>query len=267
MILFGVPLSIKTLHKEIGVFISSLIHFPWRLKTFKKNMCFVYFSYQPDFDYLVLSLKSLVANVKSVKRVYVFMDQKKPFSEDEMATLRSIYPEIRFNPVYGFSWASIETTLAELNSFTQVAQECEPDDFVVKVDSDILFLRSDKLARISGSKSQVVGDTRFVDYQFMQGGLYLMRARVVNAHLAQVSVADVEDILKRNGHCLGEDCCVTWRLRDCHIPITDTRLMIFPDEYRKLPLLNRFVSWDFAALHFVSDKQAMRERFAQVVDE
>ena len=268
MILFQVPIHAKHTLKIIKNWCWDLAH----LKKSKKNSApakfsFVYFAYQPDFEYMLLSLKSLVKNVDHLADIFLFIDQKAPFSQSEEQAFIAVYPNIKLRPVYNFSWASIETTMAEINSFLEVSKQSNDEDYLVKVDSDILFLAGSKFERIAYSGIDTFGDTRHINYQYYQGGLYGIKHKLVKEAFGTASASDFEAIAKDWHGNLGEDLAVSERLRRKGISLNNTRLMLFPSEYPKIKRANKFLRWEFAALHFIKDKENMEYYFNNFINE
>lgn len=261
MIILGVPVPVKYIHETI---------FDWiRCATLRKQkehldakFSFVYFSYQPDFEYLRISITSLLDNVGDdyIGAVHLFEDQKAKFNDNELLSLRTLCPKLVVHPVNNFSWASPESTLAEIECFLKVASVANDIDMVVKVDSDILFLESDKLVRLLQSASHAVGDGHSEKYRFAQGGLYMIRSKLIKSVLSKVKLSDVLKIVETNNSS-GEDRAISKILEINQKPFHFTRLMLFPTEYRRVKKLSRFNRWDFCAAHFVRDKENMEKYY------
>lgn len=259
MIVGGVPLSVRDLHRIVAGWWAFRKHVRPIATEQNTTLNFLYFSYQPDFDILRLSLQTLlkVSAGKRLGKVFVVVDQKAPFSAAEEAALLSIYPKIAFMPVHNFSWGSAESTYAELRIFTQACKLLpNKQDMLIKVDSDILMSGWSKLVAILDSTLQAVGDGHFLQYRYAQGGFYMMRRRLIEDVLASKSQDDVEQVVKATGS-VGEDVAISWLLKDAGEPFFFTRLMLFPDEYNRLERLNVWVSNEFIALHCHKDKHNM----------
>ncbi|MDN4504252.1 hypothetical protein QX776_17725 [Alteromonadaceae bacterium BrNp21-10] len=265
MIIFQVPIGSGEILKVISGWIKELFLMRHRKNVLKKKFNFVYFSYAPDFEYLCLSIKSLIRNVHCEYAITVFIDQKAPFTSEQEQIIRRIYSDVVFYPVENFSWASISTTMAELSCFLKVAEESSEDDYLVKTDSDILFLSGDKFERIATSNLKAIGDGRHINYKYFQGGLYIIQNKVIKNCFSNIQASDMEDIAQRWNGNLGEDLAVTQRLKDKGIKPFESRLMLFPSEYKKLKYANKFVRRDFVALHFVRDKESMKEYFENFI--
>lgn len=221
---------------------------------------FVYFSYEPDFEFLSLSLRSLMCAVSSkyIRSVYLFVDQKAPFSLAQLDSLKGICDVLIVEKIYDFSWASTETTLAEMNAFVVASQGDYDTDFVAKVDSDILFFRNTKLKRLLHSKHAAVADGHHLDYKYGQGGFYMIRKSIIKKLFNSVASDDIK-LCEIQCQSLGEDRVISTYLKNKDRAFYLTRLMLFPDEYSLVNRLSAFVRWEFCTFHFVKDKQRMSQ--------
>jgi len=257
MIFNNVPVKFNQLHIIMCDWVNNLF-----MQTCEKNsqaqFAFVYFSYEPDFEYLYLSVKSLVetVNENQIKAVYLFVDQKAPFDSGQLKELENICPKIVFKKVFDFSWASTETTLAEISSFTQVIEDTLDHDLIVKVDSDIVFFKNQKLKRILKSKYNAIGDGHHLDYRYAQGGMYMIRRILAKQVFHNIEKSHIKQCEKQCG-TKGEDRVISTLLKNNGTPFYLTRLMLFPDEYSRIFKLNRFLRWEFCSGHFVKDKENM----------
>jgi len=258
MLISNVPIKASHIHIILFDWLKNLFMFS-SLKHKNAKFNFVYFSYQPDFEFLYLSIKSLVdtQGQNDLRNIYVFVDQKAPFNDNELNQLKTLSNVITFLPVYNFSWASTATTMAEISSFQQVMIHAEIDDFIVKVDSDIVFFKNSKLTRLLTSKHLVIGDGHHLDYKYAQGGLYMFRKHVGERILCDV---DEKTIIACEKQCdnKGEDKVLSTLFSNGNFPFYLTRLMLFPDEYSQIRKLNRFLRWEFCCGHFVKDKDNMK---------
>ena len=257
MILFNIPIKVS----HIPIIITDwLRNSNMRQSSIHKDakFSFVYFSYQPDFPYLSVSLKSLAAAVdpELIRNVVLFVDQKAPFSDEEREYMNKLCPKLIFETVTNFSWASTETTLAEIESFKKVTELTEKYDFIVKVDSDIVWFRNKKLPRLLRSKYQAVGDGHHLNYEYAQGGLYMIRQHIVKAVFDNITPEIIKRCEEQCGTA-GEDMVLSTLLDNRKSPFYLTRLMLFPDEYRLVSGINRCIRWEFCAAHFVKDKDSM----------
>ena len=227
---------------------------------------FLYFSYAPDFACLQLSLKTLAHAIPRdlMGRVVLAEDQKAPFSDEQKSDLLSLAPSLHVVPVYDFEWGSPRSTHAELQIFKQVCGLLgDPQDLLVKVDSDVLFVRNPKWQRLLRSSAHAIGDGHYLQHRFAQGGLYMIRRHIIDSVLSKVTLGEVEQVAKAIDS-VGEDMAISQLLADKGMPFFFTRMMLFPEEYKLLPRLNAWVRSEFLALHCHKDKRnmdALTQRF------
>lgn len=235
----------------------------------RARLNFLYFSYAPDFECLHLSMRTLKAGVpcEILGRVVLAEDQKAPFSEQQRQALAALMPDLHVLPVRDFEWGSPKSTHAELQIFTQICAALpDADDLLVKVDSDVLFIRNDKWLRLLRSEAPAIGDGHYLQHRFAQGGLYMIRRRIVESILSKVRLDEVEQVA-RAIDSVGEDMAISQLLADHGHPFFFTRMMLFPDEYGPLRQLNDWVRREFLALHCHKDKSnmpALARRFSLV---
>ena len=264
MIIFNTPIPAKHVLKTFMDWSTQCLMTLADKPSSGQKIHFVYFSYQPDFHYLMLSLKSLLCSIdhELIGSINVFIDQKAPFSEPQTKALQAIYEEAIFHKVEHFDWASIESTFEELKCFDKVSANANAKDLIAKVDSDILFFKSTKLKRLLFSNYACIGDGHSEQYKFMQGGLYLLRKSLLDKIIQDVDLDTVSKVgaqLNTNA----EDRIIS-KLASEKTNVLMTRLMLFPSEYQQLNYLSTFNRWDFICGHFVKDKERMQSYFDDV---
>lgn len=261
MIILNWPLSISSLHKSAYWYGKALLHplFPGKqgacLDRGKIN--FVYFSYRPDFECLMYSIRSLLRHVPAGKlgKIYIAEDQKLPFLDEQRSIISDLYEGIRMHPISNFSWGSAESTLAEIEFFKQVSDDLDSDcDFMAKIDSDVVLFGGQKLVRLLESNLQAVGDGHFVGYRYAQGGLYLIRKALIDSVLSPVRMDDVLESMDATG-LVGEDVSISYLLEKSGHPFFLTRLMLFPLEYNRIKKINGLVRGEFVGAYFHKDKE------------
>ena len=255
MFLFGCPIGIRHITRIAGDQVRRLGHrlFP----NPAARIHFVYFSCARDVALLTLSLKSLkFLHSDQVGTTYVVVDSKGPFSLEQKTKLTKIIPSLEFLELGQIDWASVVTLKTELQAFAIAARRAQPIDFIAKVDSDILFFSSLKLDEVSICAADFVGDGHYSNYEYAQGGLYLLRAPL--AEMLEESVTEQElehTIAQCRTHA--EDQVVSALVRQRTRSVWLTRLMLFPNEYEDANLNGRFVRSEFSAIHFVHRKEDM----------
>ena len=142
-------------------------------------MYFVYFSCGAHAAYLELSLRSL-ARVRGsfVGRVYIGEDPDDPLSSEDKTRLGAIGLPLSYG-----SWGKVtgygETTiLSELQAFRDVAAGMNANDWIVKVDSDVLFLNNSAFGYAQHQVADLVGNKELAwgAFPYSQGGCYFLRA-------------------------------------------------------------------------------------------
>lgn len=254
MIIFGCPIGIRHIARIAGDQVRRLAH---RLRPNPAaRIHFVYFSCARDMALLTLSLTSLkFLSGDQVGNVYVVVDSKGPFSQEQKSELERIIPSLEFLELGQIDWASLYTLKTELKAFSIAARQAQPIDFIAKVDSDILFFSSLKLDEIRICAADFVGDGHYSNYKYAQGGLYLLRAPLAE-RLETVTEPELEQAISEC-HTNAEDQVVSALVRQRTKSIWLTRLMLFPNEYDKANLNGRFVRREFSAIHFVHRKEDM----------
>ena len=264
MIIAGFPIALRELHHLASGWLR-LALLPRDPVAERAQFFFLYFSYAPDFDYLMISMSTLRYAVpqRLVGRVFLAEDQKAPFSPEQVAQLSRIWPDLFILPVNDFEWGSPRSTHAELQVFKEIAANLPGQrDFLVKVDSDVLFLRSQKWERLLHSTASAVGDGHYLKHQFAQGGLYMLRREIVQSVFMNTTIKQIEMVASKI-RSVGEDMAISQMLRDAGQGFLLTRMMLFPDEYRLLRSLVWPVRREFLALHCHKDKQNMQSLCAR----
>ncbi|MBW2046860.1 MAG: hypothetical protein JRI96_18650 [Deltaproteobacteria bacterium] len=139
----------------------------------------VYFTCSKDFEYLLISLKSLERlNLDCLGNVYLYMDKKDPLNDSQINKLKKeLKPNIIIRKTkYKGSRAGL--------GFEVII------DYIAKIDSDILFI-SDKIFREAiGGNSDAVGQGKInlrlaKPFLFMQGGCYFLKGSGVSKVIRQ----------------------------------------------------------------------------------
>ena len=260
MVIKGYPVDIRHIFRQLW----------WQYRFIREvkatpegaKLTLLYFSYQPDFPYLALSIKTLMQSAprERVRQIVVAEDQKAPFSACDISKLKDLTSPIELNiyPIYNFSWGSPDSTHAEIKLFEQVAGRLEnPADMIVKCDSDVLFLPNcAKWEQLLDAPQDAFGDSHFLKYRYAQGGLYFLRKRLIDAIFPGTSIQDVRRIATEI-NSVGEDMAITEICKRNGRAMFFTRTMLFPSEYRQLKMLNYYCKKEFMALHCHKDKDNM----------
>lgn len=262
MFLFGHPIGVRHLVHIASDQMRRLL----KIRRAKRpgQIHFVYFSCARDIALLKLSLSSLVKlKFSQLGAVYVVVDRKGQFNDLQKDELISICPVLHFLDLGNIDWASVETLSTELQAFDIVSAAADRDDFIAKVDSDILFFSAAKLKEVSFAVEDFVGDGHYSRYEYAQGGLYFVRASLARQLYSSTSDAHLKKTIKRcRTHA--EDQIVSALINEQTKSIWLTRLMLFPNEYEKSNINAHWVRQEFSAIHFVHKKSDMPAMAAQL---
>lgn len=260
MILFNWPFSARYPHKTALGWIKlkyyKIMRKP-RDHTGKLN--FIYFSYSPDYEYLTLSIRTLLKYTPQeyLGKIFVAEDQKAPFNEEQKQKIFYLYNDIEITPIFNFSWGSIKSTFAEIELFKNISKTLKSkDDLIIKIDSDILVFETKKLIDLCNTNLPAIGDGHYLQFKHAQGGLYALRKSTIENILGDITIKDVERASAETGS-VAEDVCISHILKSNNTPFFHTRLMLFPDEYKKINTLNWLVKREFNAIHCHKDKENM----------
>jgi hypothetical protein len=166
---------------------------------------FLYFSCGAHVHYLRLSLQSLARVQGSfLGGVYVGMDPDDPINPEDRATLEGIGLPLQFK-----EWGKVTgygelTVVSEMAAFRDVADKVAGDDWIVKVDSDVLFLSDWIFHHVRRQNRDLVGhkERAWGTFAYSQGGCYFLRASFVPSlkGIGQVEVHTAADTLLREFH-------------------------------------------------------------------
>lgn len=191
----------------------------------------VFFSHAGDVAYLQLALQSLARlALPSLRNVYVYSDCSKPIDAGERPRLsRSVPFSITWrttrHPTIGWG---VGTILAELDAFAEIAREVPAHDYLVKCDSDILFVSDAIFRALRSGEACAAGQCieslhhGIFGSESFQGGCYFLRAGVVS-HLLRLSLSvALRETAQRSRYSpfgLPEDRIVSTLVRRAGIPI------------------------------------------------
>lgn len=148
----------------------------------KKPLCdenshfhIVYFSRRKDIELLRLSLASLaLLKNQKIKHVYIYWDRNDPPSSEQISNLAISVPltfKVR-RTKYAFK-VGPKRIISELLAFEEVYKQMTHNDYIVKVDSDILFLNDTVFSKVDLSSKLAVGQ-RCKNLSYLQGGIYFL---------------------------------------------------------------------------------------------
>ncbi|MBW2046861.1 MAG: hypothetical protein JRI96_18655 [Deltaproteobacteria bacterium] len=165
----------------------------------------LYFSCGKDFEYLFISLKSLERlGLNYIENVYLYIDRKDPLSNGQINKLKKELPLniiIRKTKYKGSgAGLGLEAIISELVAFKEIITEISQDDYITKIDSDVLFI-SDKIFRgvISGNSDAIGQPTLKGGKRYMMGGCYFLRGSLLSSIVDQ----PVRNVIKLTHKALG----------------------------------------------------------------
>lgn len=154
----------------------------------------IYFSCHGHFAMLDASLRSLLKNgARRLRRIYIYEDDSDRFTSMEKAELcgsSTIVTVVTGPRVSGWG---VDTLLRELALFRKILQEhVEPGArWIMKLDSDVLFLNDNVFRLVAACDADVVGQpcAHRAGLTYAQGGCYFLATHFA-ARLVGVPVAD-----------------------------------------------------------------------------
>ncbi|HEY7055924.1 MAG TPA: hypothetical protein VH458_05335 [Vicinamibacterales bacterium] len=172
----------------------------------------VYFTCAADFLSLRLSILSLGQFAgRAVRRISVYQDCMHPLTDGERSELAacSSYPIAYRTTPAPMTWGGITLLHNELRAFLEMSRELGPDDFIVKVDSDVLFTADwlfPKLLRVGadliGQPVSSLATHTVHDVPDVQGGCYWLRAGAVFQLRSASLFAAARAVVKRSRYDL-----------------------------------------------------------------
>jgi len=257
MHVFGCPVGIRHVHHILR---DQVLRF---LSIFSNRqrggVHFVYFSCARDFELISYSLKSLRCLPSDlVKSVLIVMDAKAPFSSEQQAMLKQHCAVCRFENLGNIDWASLDTLKTEIRAFAVAAAEASENDWVAKIDSDVLFFGHQKIKEIATCAFDFVGDGHYSDYSYAQGGLYFLRTPLARSLTSSVSEQELLNTISDLGKN-SEDRVMSSLVRRRTENRWLTRIMLFPDELKKADFSGSWLRKEFCCIHFVKGKEQMKD--------
>ena len=147
-----------------------------------KKVHLIYFTCDKHFDNLWLSLRSLERlNLDCIGNVYLFIDKQDFLTEPHSQALNRLSLDcvvIKNQKIWGWGYSDVS---AEIKSFLQVGAEINPQDYIAKTDSDVLFVSGDTFFKVLESGKDAFG--HLVNYWepviYFQGGCYFIKAALI----------------------------------------------------------------------------------------
>lgn len=153
----------------------------------------VFFTCAKHFRYVRLALLSLARLGIPIKKVFLYVDRADPFSEIEGAAIRvdhggQLLPIAMRNTRHDMSWGGAKVILNEMIAYREIVSQMTADDYLVKIDSDVLFVNKGAFDFVAENEPDAFGTRPYYRKDsYMQGGCYFIKGasleRIVNARI------------------------------------------------------------------------------------
>jgi hypothetical protein len=244
----------------------------------------VVFTCASHFEFLRVALNSLKSWSGKLKEVHIYVDKYDDFSSAQRSLLQSavVVPINVTRTKYKMSWAGLRVILNELWAFHGIYPRLSHDEFLVKMDSDIICLNDDILKFTERNAALRVNDAiavgasvrrihPCVQDEYMQGGCYIISAHALAALLQSRIAGVVYYLIKKRGFGLPEDQFISIALERAEVHVVERDFIHFSSKLTQPKiddneLLVRIANIPMTAsvLHFEGDKRNMR-RVAQIL--
>lgn len=120
----------------------------------------LYFTCAADFEYFRLSIRSLTAHAGgNVGRIYVYQDRNQLLTAAQKSAVvkDTALPVVWRMTRAPMSWGGVTLLHNELRAFIDLSRELGAEDFIVKVDSDVLFTADWLFRTVLSADADLVG--------------------------------------------------------------------------------------------------------------
>jgi hypothetical protein len=193
----------------------------------------IFFTCAKHFRFIRIALASLQVWKPLVKTVYVYVDRMDPMSEAQCELLRKATPVTAVFRLtrYPMSWGGLRVILNELRAFAQVGRGMKDEDFLVKLDSDVICLsdailqyaKSQKISAMGTSVHRIHG----LKDNYLQGGCYIINAIALRALLGTPITKIGSALVRKRSFNLPEDEFISTILKRAGIQIVDTDFLYY----------------------------------------
>ena len=225
----------------------------------------VYFTCRKHFKYLFLSLKSVkILNSDHIGEIVLFIDRYDFLTERQIEMLRELVLPIHIRKTGKLSTWGINLIINELNAFRYLARSMNNDAYIMKVDSDVLFI-SDSIFK--NLKDDCIGDpveSCYTGFKYNIQGGYLLNKKTIQDICKQTVFKEMREIQKNSylkpfGPC-PEDLMINYLVKKTNHNVN------FISFQRKVPHINKNMNVKklrkkYSMLHFSKNKQDMRTFF------
>jgi len=151
----------------------------------KKRIHIVYFACKKHFKYLIISLKSLEKlHPMQLGNIYIFVDKKDFLTKDQIILLKKLKLNVVIKKSPIIAHDGVKLIITELTAFKEVINHINENDYIAKIDSDILFISDEIFKNVVNSSAVVIGQKSggnpATAFPQPQGGCYFIRAPLIN---------------------------------------------------------------------------------------
>jgi hypothetical protein len=170
---------------------------PRAVKHRPKLIHHIYFSCGRHFEFLLRSVRSLVAlDSAFTGKIYIYVDRDDCFTQEQLRRLTECSWALvlrKSQTVHGYGRTTINV---EIPCLRDVAMENDPQSFVAKTDSDIIFISDHIFEAVTSSAAGIAGEAvqNFHPFLFTSGGCYFLNNQA-GRNLTEMSEAFYEEVL------------------------------------------------------------------------
>jgi hypothetical protein len=225
----------------------------------------VFFSCQSYFEYLYCAVDSIVRLHSTVPvKIHIFSDEEQPLSEAQESILRSMGDGIFVEKwPKSIGWGHLQISWI-WKAYQKVAAGAGEHDFIARIDSDVFFFNDRAFQLTARSQAELIGDSHFVDFSYLQGGCYFVAKRAVDKVLVAIAAKGVEQ-LSQGVEVIVEDMVLEHIARNLGLSIWHTWMMMFPDEYKNAGGFTKWQSLKFSCIHWTRKKELMLDAYIKDV--
>jgi hypothetical protein len=156
------------------------------------NIYPVYFTCSNHFNELLCSIKSLDGvKTKNIGNIQIYCDLTDFFNNQQLLELEK-YGCVVNKTITPISWGGTCTVENELLAFSKISKQIDSEDYIMNVDSDLIFLQGNIFSKISMCKEDLIGQPVIFDFhaswnkdinsgnvKFHQGSCYFIKSSFV----------------------------------------------------------------------------------------
>jgi len=139
----------------------------------------LYFACGKHFEYVRASLESLaLLHSNHLSTTYLYIDETDQLSTEQKKIICGIFPDLVLRTSRRVTGWGNNTIAAEAKAFCEVAHTINPQSFIARIDSDIVFISENIFEHVSSSDYLYIGskESTWRPFVYGQGGCYFIRA-------------------------------------------------------------------------------------------